>query len=215
LKIWVSGIWLDCSINELNLNDATVHEITPERIQSNARYIVVVEKDGIYQRLASDPIFCSQLGLILICGCGIPDNYTRIFLSTLQKSLPGATVVGVFDYNPGGLQVLLTYKCGSAGLGLESFRYAVNVHWLSLRSNDLLQLSLPQQYYQPMSKHDNTTLKSLYARELVQSDCLYKTEIDKMKELQGKIELEAIEHYYGYGFFANFITKKIITKSWI
>jgi hypothetical protein len=36
-----------------------------------------------------------------------------------RQALP---VLGLVDWNPGGLAILLTYKCGSAALGLESAR---------------------------------------------------------------------------------------------
>ncbi|KAH0470285.1 hypothetical protein IEQ34_000008 [Dendrobium chrysotoxum] len=69
--------------------------------RSDARYIIIVEKDAIFQRLAEDCLF-NLVPCILITAKGYPDIATR---------------------NPAGLAILSTYKYGSIAMGLESYRY--------------------------------------------------------------------------------------------
>jgi len=77
----------------------------------DARYILVVEKEAIFYRLCEDKIF-NLLPLVIICGRGFPDIATRKLLNAIATkfSLP---VIGLFDYNCGGLGVWIAYKFGS------------------------------------------------------------------------------------------------------
>lgn len=88
----------------------------------SARYVIVVEKDAIFQRLVEDKIFLT-LPCIIVTGKGIPDLATRIFLSKLYSLCPELLFFGLVDWNPSGVLILSTYKYGSPG-GLESTRYA-------------------------------------------------------------------------------------------
>jgi len=36
-------------------------------------------------------------------------------------------IVGLFDWNPGGVGVMLAYKQGSIALGLEGYRYSTRL----------------------------------------------------------------------------------------
>jgi meiotic recombination protein SPO11 len=45
-----------------------------------------------------------------VTGCGYPDVATRALVHMLSLRLPGAEVVGLCDYNPHGLSLLLTYR---------------------------------------------------------------------------------------------------------
>lgn len=85
--------------------------------------------------------------IVLFAGRGMPDVASRAFLAAVaeaskgwgtaataasggyaslssqwqqqQQSLP---VLGLVDWNPGGVSILLAYKYGAAALGLESAR---------------------------------------------------------------------------------------------
>ncbi|XVF82773.1 hypothetical protein PTKIN_Ptkin16aG0076400 [Pterospermum kingtungense] len=66
----------------------------------DARYIIMVEKDAIFQRLASDHVFRQNIPSILLTVRGYPDTATR---------------------KPAGLAALSAYKFGSTGIGLEAY----------------------------------------------------------------------------------------------
>ena len=50
-------------------------------------YVVVVEKDAVFQRLAEDG-FAEETGAILVTAKGMPDMATRAFLHSLCTALP-------------------------------------------------------------------------------------------------------------------------------
>lgn len=49
----------------------------------------------------------------------------RVLLRRLQDEL-SLPIVGLFDWNPGGVGVMLAYKQGSIAMGLESYNYSIN-----------------------------------------------------------------------------------------
>eukprot|EP00268_Persea_americana_P060547 TRINITY_DN7555_c0_g1_i10.p1 TRINITY_DN7555_c0_g1~~TRINITY_DN7555_c0_g1_i10.p1 ORF type:complete len:112 (-),score=13.06 TRINITY_DN7555_c0_g1_i10:635-970(-) len=66
-------------------------------LHSDARYIIVVEKDAIFQRLAEDRLF-DQIPCILITAKGYPDMATRFFLHRLSKSFPDLPILALVDW---------------------------------------------------------------------------------------------------------------------
>uniref|UniRef100_A0A166F9S8 Uncharacterized protein n=1 Tax=Daucus carota subsp. sativus TaxID=79200 RepID=A0A166F9S8_DAUCS len=113
-------------------------------MKTDARYIFVVEKHAIFQRLTEDRVF-NQIPCIFITAKGYPDIATR---------------------NPAGLAILCTFKYGSTGMGLEAYRYACNVKWLGLRKDDLELI--PEQSYIPLKPRDLQIAKSLISSDILQ-----------------------------------------------
>ena len=98
-------------------------------------------------------------------------------------------VLGIVDYNVHGLGILLTYKLGSVRLGLESFRYGMNlgrdkeveyslpflatdVKWLALRGKSLEALDLPEKSFQELTPRDHAKIDSLLASPIVKVSSL-------------------------------------------
>ncbi|GAB4845989.1 hypothetical protein Ancab_024993 [Ancistrocladus abbreviatus] len=80
-------------------------------IFSVAQYILVVEKESVFQRLADD-CFCSTNRCIVITGRGYPDIATRRFLRVLAGKLH-VPVYCLVDSDPYGFDILTTYRFGS------------------------------------------------------------------------------------------------------
>ena len=57
------------------------------RIESDARCILVIEKEGIYTRLSEDKFFLRYFPCILVTGKGFPDIATRRWVRRMQKTL--------------------------------------------------------------------------------------------------------------------------------
>ncbi|KAI3468685.1 hypothetical protein Pfo_025348 [Paulownia fortunei] len=89
---------------------------------SDARYIIVVEKHAIFQRLAEDRVF-NQIPCIIITAKGYPDIGTRLLLHRMSREFPVLPILGLVDWNPAGLAILCTFKFGSIAMGLEAYRY--------------------------------------------------------------------------------------------
>ncbi|PQM35075.1 hypothetical protein Pyn_27545 [Prunus yedoensis var. nudiflora] len=80
-------------------------------IVSVAKYILVVEKESVFQRLANDQ-FCNTNHCIVITGRGYPDISTRRFLGLLVDTLYLPTYCLV-DCDLYGFDILSTYRFGS------------------------------------------------------------------------------------------------------
>jgi hypothetical protein len=105
-----------------------------------ATCVLVVEKEGVYQRLAEDKFF-HRYPCIIVTGKGFPDVATRAFVHALHTNL-GIPVRGLADCNPFGVSVLNTYQQSSNRCGLEGGgRFGVPMEWLGLRPLQVAALS--------------------------------------------------------------------------
>ncbi|XP_064996890.1 meiotic recombination protein SPO11-2-like isoform X5 [Musa acuminata AAA Group] len=178
-------------------------------LHSDARYIIIIEKDAIFQRLAEDHFF-NQIPCILITSKGYPDIATRFLLHRISQTFPDMTILALMDWNPSGLAILCTYKFGSITTGLESYRYACNVKWLGLRADDL-QI-IPQQVMMQLKPHEIKTAKSLMSSKLLQER--YQAELSLMVERGHRAEIEAL-YCHGFDFLGKYIAKKIVQADYI
>ncbi|RZC57194.1 hypothetical protein C5167_004497 [Papaver somniferum] len=178
-------------------------------IQSDARYIIVVEKHAIFQRLAEDRIF-NQIPSILITAKGYPDIATRFLLHRLSRAFPNLPIFALQYRNPAGLAILGTYKFGSIGMGLEAYKYACNVKWLGVRGNDL-QL-IPEESYVPLKPRDLQIAKSLMSCDMLQDS--YREELAMMVQSGKRAEIEAL-YFNGYDFLGKYIARKIVQADYI
>jgi hypothetical protein len=108
-------------------------------ISSDAEFILVIEKEGVYTRLSEDR-FYDRIPCILITGKGFPDVATRAMVFCLSRLL-NVPVMGLADCNPYGVAVLQSYFRGGRGNGGESNmeRFSVPIQWMGLRPSQLIQ----------------------------------------------------------------------------
>ncbi|KAI9989330.1 hypothetical protein PInf_019608 [Phytophthora infestans] len=134
--------------------------------RSNATCILVIEKDGIFNRLREDKFF-ETVPSILITGRGFPDLATRAFVNLLSNAL-GIPVLGLCDCNPFGLSIMLTYKLGSARMPLDSLRYAVDIKWVGVRPSQVSHLGLPTSSFKALTRKDLAVADSLMRASFIQ-----------------------------------------------
>ncbi|KAJ4839150.1 hypothetical protein Tsubulata_008315 [Turnera subulata] len=178
-------------------------------METDARYIIVVEKHAIFQRLAEDRVF-NQVPSILITASGYPDIATRFLLHRMSRSFPELPIFALVDWNPAGLAILCTYKFGSVGMGLEAYRYACNVKWLGLREADLRLI--PEESFVPLKPRDLQIAKSLTSLELLQDN--HRQELELMVQSGKRAEIEAL-YFHGYDYLGKYIAKKIVQADYI
>ncbi|KAH7428336.1 hypothetical protein KP509_10G088000 [Ceratopteris richardii] len=181
------------------------------RFQSDARYILVVEKDAIFQRLQEDKFFYS-VPCIIITAKGYPDLASRIFLHQLRCTFPMFPIVALVDWNPAGLAILCTYKFGSVRMGLETSTYVCDVKWLGLRSRDIQLVS--KESFIPLTAKDRQLATSLLSSKMLQNKKAYQEELTHMLEFGGRIEIEAL-YAHGYSFLGKYIAQKIVERDYI
>ncbi|ELR18952.1 DNA topoisomerase 6 subunit A, putative [Acanthamoeba castellanii str. Neff] len=200
-------------------------------IKSDARFIIVVEKDAVFQRLAEDRVF-DTLPCILITAStatvpinlaqvdtsnqkahcaeteGFPDMATRGLLKRLHEELR-LPVVGLFDWNPGGMGVYITYRYGSVKSGLESHLHTVDIKWLGLCWDDLERMHLPSSCFQDQTERDRRRIRSIQASGCLKDNPRCERELEKMLEAGVKVEIQALSHLGSLSC----ITSHVVTKA--
>mmetsp|Transcript_18230 Transcript_18230/g.41265 ORF Transcript_18230/g.41265 Transcript_18230/m.41265 type:complete len:680 (-) Transcript_18230:48-2087(-) len=172
----------------------------------DARLIVVIEKEGVYNRLSEERIF-DRFPCILVTGKGFPDLATRALVHALHHELE-LPVVGICDCNPFGVSVLALYCYAGERMGIDGrMRYSVPIEWIGLRPSDVdgLKSELPGTVFQRLTDLDRKRITSLLDTEnnsnnpfLTEEDG---EEIELMKERGYKLELEAL-YWLGCDFMA-------------
>lgn len=181
-----------------------------------ARYILVVEKDAVFTYLCGQRIWDS-LPCVLVTGCGYPPLSVRAVVKRLSTQL-ALPVLGLFDYNPHGVQILLTYKFGSTRMGLEGHAYAVDMKWLGLHHRDLVEegnLKVEASALQQWAQSDERVFEAVKGRIEVMRDAHYSREMALMERARFKAEIEAIHRSGSTGHLdrlENTVTHKIVCK---
>jgi len=185
-------------------------------------FLLVIEKEGIFQRLVEDEIHLNKNSpCILITACGYPDVATRRAVSLIAKRYPSLTVVGIADYNSHGLAVLLTYMLPSTATAHEARGFSVGgdrMHWMGMRTKhieDLKRRQLDKSHFQPFSendmKHAAGLLRSPKLDELPDE---FKEELEGMIEMRCKVELESL-YALGLEVCSEWVQNALQDRDWI
>ncbi|XP_065661256.1 meiotic recombination protein SPO11 [Hydra vulgaris] len=168
-------------------------------IQITARYILVIEKEAIFQRLAEHG-FQEKLGhSLIITGKGFPDVNTRMLLNKICKhvSIP---VFALVDADPHGIEIMFVYKFGSKSMSYEAEHLTCpSMKWLGILPKDIIGMRVPNRVLIPLSQNDNKKLLDLMNRPYVLQNKDYKEQINFLHEsgLKAEIEcLDSISHTY-------------------
>ncbi|GMH33661.1 hypothetical protein BSKO_01495 [Bryopsis sp. KO-2023] len=199
--------WEDCSSVGLMGRSIPGDPVAIEgmQIQCTARYILIVEKDAIFQRLTEDRFFDS-LPCVLVTAKGMPDLATRIFLMKLHRSYPLLQTFGLVDWNPSGVSILGVYKYGSAR-GLESPRYALStLKWLGIRHSMIR--NVPETTFQPLTARDRSLIQTLKAN--LKHKPTWIKELSSMEQLECKCEIEAAYDVHGLEGLGKLLTSSIL-----
>eukprot|EP01119_Soliformovum_irregulare_P025100 TRINITY_DN9193_c0_g1_i2.p4 TRINITY_DN9193_c0_g1~~TRINITY_DN9193_c0_g1_i2.p4 ORF type:complete len:113 (-),score=38.77 TRINITY_DN9193_c0_g1_i2:53-391(-) len=108
----------------------------------------------------------------------------------------------------GGIQVWSCYRHGSVRMGLEAFKYAVNIHWTGLSHQDIASLNVPPQTFVPLTDKARKGIAKLISWEGTQD---VKMELEEMQKKNYSVELQAL-HFGGTGFLLKYVVKKILTS---
>lgn len=177
----------------------------------------MVEKDAVFTYLCSQRLWDS-LPCVLVTGCGYPPLSVRAVVKQLSVQL-GIPVLGLFDYNPHGLQILLTYKLGSIRMGLEGHAYAVNIQWLGLHYQDVVEgegeeqrLRVDESSLQQWSAADERVFVAVRSRVESTMSPAYCREVALMATFRRKAEIEAINSSISGGQHLDSLENSIIHK---
>jgi len=186
LRILEDNVWSDLSASTGRAIPGSVQWVADVTLRSEARCVLVVEKDAVFSRLLQEGA-CAALHAVMLTARGQPDLATRAFLARLAELLPDAPVLGLVDWNPSGVHILSTYRFGSARMAMEGERYRVDVKWLAARAEDLAHVDDEQ--LRPLTPRDEVLLRNLLASPRCAP---FANELRAMETRGLKAELEAL-----------------------
>ncbi|XP_062212439.1 meiotic recombination protein SPO11-1 isoform X2 [Phragmites australis] len=178
-----------------NVNAAFTIPVSIESIKdvvSVAHYVLAVEKETVFQRLANDK-FCERNHCIVITGRGYPDIPTRRFLHYLveQLHLPAYCLV---DSDPYGFDILATYKFGSMQLAYDANMLRVpDIRWLGVFTSDFKEYCLPDCCLLRLSPEDRRKAEGILTRCYLHREAPeWRSELEAMLQRGVKFEIEAL-----------------------
>ncbi len=185
-----------------------------QNIRSNAEFILLVEKEAAYMRLAEDR-FYQDYPCIIITGKGQPDVATRLFLRKLKDQL-NIPVLGLVDSDPYGLKILSVYCSGSKSMSYDSFNLTTkDIKWLGVRPSDLDKYNLPEQCRLPMTEADKKLGRDLLEEPFVKKNPEWVKELELMLEMGTKAEIQALSSFGFQYITQTYLPRKLKEADWI
>jgi len=183
-------------------------------ITSDAEFIILVEKEAAYMRLAEDR-FYNKYPSIVITGKGQPDVATRLFLRKIRDQLK-IPVLALVDSDPYGLKILSVYMTGSKQMSYDSSHLTTpDIKWLGVRPSDLDRYNLPQQCRLPMTEADKKMGQELLKEPFVQKNKEWVKELELMLKTGEKAEIQALSSF-GFQFITEqFLPRKLLEGDWV
>jgi meiotic recombination protein SPO11 len=183
-------------------------------IESDAEFILVIEKDAAFLRLAEDR-FYNMIPCICITASGQPDLATRMFVKLLRKELE-LPIFGLMDADPYGLDILRVYTIGSKAMSFETAELSVSdIHWLGLLPSDLDNYQLPDSCRIPMDKTDQKRAEDMLKEDFVQARPRWVEEINLMIKNKQKAEIQALASRDPQFMTNQYLPQKLNTGDWV
>ncbi|XP_042512455.1 DNA topoisomerase 6 subunit A [Macadamia integrifolia] len=183
-------------------------------MQSDALFILLVEKDAAYMRLAEDR-FYNRFPCIIITAKGQPDVATRLFLKKMKTELK-LPVLALVDSDPYGLKILSVYGCGSKNMSYDSANLTTpDIKWLGIRPSDLDKYKIPEQCRLPMTEQDIKTGKDLLEEDFVKKNPGWVEELSLMVKTKQKAEIQALSSF-GFQYLSEvYLPLKLQQEDWL
>lgn len=183
-------------------------------MESDALFILLVEKDAAFMRLAEDR-FYNRFPCVIITAKGQPDVATRLFLRKMKTDLK-LPVLGLVDSDPYGLKILSVYMSGSKNMSYDSYNLTTpDIKWLGVRPTDLNKYKIPEQCRLPMTDQDIKTGKDLLEEDFIKKDPNWYAELELMVKTKEKAEIQALSSF-GFQYLSEvYLPMKLQEKDWI
>lgn len=182
--------------------------------ESDAKFILLVEKDAAFQRLSEDR-FYNRFPCIIVTGKGQPDVATRQFLRKMREELQ-IPVLGLVDSDPYGLKILSVYMSGSKNMSFDSSNLTTpDIKWLGVRPSDLDRFHLPAQCRLEMTEKDIQMGRKLLEEDFIRSNPRWCEELELMLKTKEKAEIQALSSF-GFQYLTEvYLPLKLQEKDWI
>ncbi|MDR0391338.1 MAG: DNA topoisomerase IV subunit A [Planctomycetaceae bacterium] len=183
--------------------------VEPDVIQfkkCNAKFILHVEKDTVWQRFNEDK-FWKKHHCILTHGAGQPPRGMRRLLYRMHHEL-NLPIYCLLDNDPWGYYIYSVIKQGSINLAFESQRMAIpDAKYLGLRSIDFAKCKLSDSVKISLSDQDKKRAKQIAEYPWFKKKKAWQKEIGIMLENGFKLEVEALTNRD-----ISFVTEKYVPE---
>ncbi|KAJ9585655.1 hypothetical protein L9F63_002555, partial [Diploptera punctata] len=184
-----SGENIDCNNPGGVLIPQDIHLL--ERVESPARFILVLEKDATFQKLLDENVL-ERLGpCLLVTGKGYPDVCTRVLVHRLWKYLK-VPVFALVDADPHGVEILCVYRFGSLAMSHQAELSVPAIRWIGIHPSDISQLALQAQ---PLVDTDVNKLRHLAARPYIRSNPVLHNQVQILLTGGRKAEIEGVARF--------------------
>jgi DNA topoisomerase-6 subunit A len=205
------------NLGRLGSGGWSVPSITEEHVikfkNSEAEYILLVEKEAVWNRLNEDK-FWKKNKCILITGNGQATRGVRRLLQRMHKEL-GIPLYVLVDNDPWGLYIYSVIKQGSISLAYESMRMAVpTARFLGLRTRDFERFELSSDVCISLEKDDEARARQMLAYPWFAAK-QWQTEIKDMLKAGFKMEIEALSNKGISCVTEVYIPQKIEQGDWL
>jgi DNA topoisomerase VI subunit A len=182
-------------------------------VESDAEFILVVEKDAALIRL-SEAKWWNKVPCIIITGKGSADIATRSFLRKMVKTLK-IPAFALMDSDPYGMYIYSVYLRGSKRLSYESpFLATPELKLLGVLSRDLDKYNIPKECWLKMTDKDIKRAKEMLKEPFVQKNEQWTADLQLMIELKRKAEIQALSSH-GFEYLTEtYLPQKISTGDW-
>jgi DNA topoisomerase VI subunit A len=181
--------------------------------RSEARYVLLIEKDAVWKRFNEDK-FWQREKCIIVTGQGQPPRGVRRMVQRLHSELKLPVYVLV-DNDPWGFYIYSVLKQGSINLAYESMRMAVPAaRFVGLSSFDKDEYKLPANVAIQMNDQDSSRARQMLAYPWFQAK-QWQREIQEMVRSGQKFELEALSRR-GISFITEeYLPRKLRDRDWL
>ena len=180
-------------------------------LESDAEFILVSEKEAAFIQFTEEKLW-KKIPCIILTGKGMPDIATREFLKTLVKELK-IPAYGIFDSDPYGIDIMLTFALGSVSTAHETPWLAVNnFYWLGVYPNEVE--NLPKESILPPSDSDIKKAKRMLLRPYIQKRNDLKLQLELFLNKKYKAEIQSLSRKR-FGYIIEYIIEKVQTGNLI
>jgi len=185
-----------------------------EILESDAEFILVVEKDAAMMRLA-EARFWKDYPCIILTAQGVGNVAVRMFLKRLSKELQ-LPVFSLVDSDPYGHYIHSVYMRGSKRLSYESpFLATPDIKLLGVLTRDLDKYNVPDDCRLDMNKTDIKRTKDLLKEDFVKKNKEWKKDLELALKIKKKAEIQALSSH-GFEFLAEkYLPEKLTTGDWL
>jgi meiotic recombination protein SPO11 len=185
-----------------------------EIIESDAEFILVVEKDAAMMRLA-EARFWRDFPCIILTAQGVGNVAVRMFLKRLSKELK-LPVFSLVDSDPYGHYIHSVYMRGSKRLSYESpFLATPDIKLLGVLTRDLDKYNIPEEGRLPMTKTDIKRTSEMLKEDFVKKNKAWEKDLKLALKLKVKAEIQVLSSH-GFEFLTEkYLPEKLTTGDWI